>query len=113
MSTMWSMCSMSTGHCSTQAPHVVHDHAALLGGADQRTCRLLRTVRGHPLESGLRDVVLFIVLRLDEAAVGRLELLAHGVIAGDVLVAQDVWRLGEHVVAQIHDNELGRQRLSG
>ena len=27
MSTMWSTCSMSTGHCSTQAPHVVHDHS--------------------------------------------------------------------------------------
>ena len=27
MSTMWSMCSMSTGHCSTQAPQVVHDHS--------------------------------------------------------------------------------------
>src|SRR6185295_8704262 len=27
MSTMWSTCSMSTGHCSTQAPQVVHDHS--------------------------------------------------------------------------------------
>ena len=26
MSTMWSTCSMSTGHCSTQAPQVVQDH---------------------------------------------------------------------------------------
>ncbi len=26
MSTMWSTCSMSTGHCSTQAPQVTHDH---------------------------------------------------------------------------------------
>ena len=25
MSTMWSTCSMSTGHCCTQAPHDVHD----------------------------------------------------------------------------------------
>ncbi len=24
MSTMWSMCSMSTGHSCMQAPHVVH-----------------------------------------------------------------------------------------
>ena len=23
---MWSMCSISTGHCSTQAPQLVHDH---------------------------------------------------------------------------------------
>ena len=30
-----------------------------------------------------------------------------------VLVAQDVGRLGEHVVAQVHDHELGRQRLAG
>src|SRR5581483_647507 len=28
MSTMWSTCSMSTGHCSTQAPHVVQDQSA-------------------------------------------------------------------------------------
>jgi hypothetical protein len=27
MSTMWSTCSMSTGHCSTQAPQVVQDHS--------------------------------------------------------------------------------------
>ena len=27
MSTMWSTCSMSTGHCSTQAPQDVHDHS--------------------------------------------------------------------------------------
>src|SRR3954470_16374568 len=27
MSTMWSTCSMSTGHCSTQAPHVVQLHS--------------------------------------------------------------------------------------
>src|SRR4030095_4173409 len=27
MSTMWSTCSMSTGHCSTQAPQVVHDQS--------------------------------------------------------------------------------------
>ncbi len=27
MSTMWSTCSMSTGHCSTQAPQVTHDHS--------------------------------------------------------------------------------------
>ena len=26
-STMWSTCSMSTGHCSTHAPQVVHDHS--------------------------------------------------------------------------------------
>ena len=25
-SRMWTTCSMSTGHCSTHAPHVVHDH---------------------------------------------------------------------------------------
>ena len=27
MSTTWSTCSMSTGHSSTQAPQVVHDHS--------------------------------------------------------------------------------------
>src|SRR5678816_2292041 len=27
MSTMWSTCSMSTGHWFTQAPQVVHDHS--------------------------------------------------------------------------------------
>jgi len=58
-------------------------------------------------------VALFVVLGLDEAALGGLQLLARGLIAGNVLVAQDVWRLGEHVVAEVHDHELGRQRLSG
>ena len=40
---MWSTCSMSTGHCSTQAPQVVHDHSTsgsmtplAVGVADQR-----------------------------------------------------------------------------
>ncbi len=27
MSMMWSMCSMSTGHCSTHAPQLVQDHS--------------------------------------------------------------------------------------
>ena len=36
-----------------------------------------------------------------------------GVLQRGLLVAEDVGRLREQVVAQVHDDELGRQRLSG
>ena len=36
-----------------------------------------------------------------------------GVLERSFLVAEDVWRLREQVVAQVHDDELGGQRLSG
>ena len=43
---------------------------------------------------------------LTEAAFGR-------VLQRGFLAVQEVRRLGEHVVAQVHDHELGRQWLAG
>ena len=108
---------MSTGHCSTHAPQVVQDHSTsgsmtppCSSGADQRAGGLLGPGAHDPLEARLGNVVLLVVLLaaqfLAEAALG-------GVLQRSFLVAQDVWRLGEQVVAQVHDDELGRQRLSG
>ena len=70
MSTMWSMCSMSTGHCSTHAPQVVHDHST--SGSMTPPCSAVPTSGrvacsgpepSTPLEARLRDVVLLVVLR--------------------------------------------------
>ncbi len=117
MSTMWSMCSMSTGHCSTHAPHVVHDHntsgsmtppsssvptsgRSAWSGPEPR-------MRSKP-DSGTAccSVVLLAAQFLAEATFS-------GVLERSLLVAEDVWRLREQMVAQVHDDELGRQRLSG
>ncbi len=51
-------------------------------------------------------VVLLAAQVLAEPAFGR-------VLERRLLVAEDVGRLGEQVVAQVHDDELGRQRLAG
>ena len=102
MSTMWSTCSMSTGHCSTQAPQVVHDHstsgsmtppvaecrcASALGRADQR-----------PLAPRRR--------RVPPAA------SASAASSAFSPPASRYGRLGERVVAQVHDQQLRRQRLA-
>ncbi len=83
--------------------HVGIDHAALCGGADQGTGRLLGPVSGHPAESGLGHVVALFVHGLEVQALERLRLL----------LAQDVGRFGHPMVAQVHDEELRRQRLTG
>ena len=117
MSTMWSMCSMSTGHCSTHAPQVVHDHSTsgsmtppCSSGADQRAGGLLGAGAQDALEAGLGHVVL--LRRASRRAAPRRR-RPRGVLQRSLLVAEDVGRLGEQVVAQVHDDELGRQRLSG
>ena len=84
--------------------HVRVDHAEGLGVTDQRTGGLHRRVGRHPAEAGLRDVMLVIVMGQLLAAVGA---------RGAVLAAENVGRLGKQVVAQIHDEDLGGQRLSG
>ena len=120
MSTMWSMCSMSTGHCSTQAPQVVQDHST--SGSMTPPCSRVPTsgrvawsgpeprMRSKP-DSGTwscgRSCSCFSHAgSLADAALG-------GVLERGLLAAEDVGRLGEQVVAQVHDDELGRQRLSG
>ena len=86
---MWSMCSMSTGHSSTHAPQFVHDHSTSGSitpfsswSADQR-----------PLRLGL----------------DRVRQLLPLLVGG----GQQVRGLGEGVVAQVQDDLLGRQRLAG
>src|SRR6202022_1588365 len=76
---------------------------ALLGGANQRTGRLLGPVPGYPAESRLRDMVALFLGRLEVEPLERL---------GGLLTKQ-VGRLGHPVVAQVHDDELGRKRLAG
>ena len=63
----------------------------------------------HAAEAGLRHVV------VSSCFAGQcLDRRPFGVSSsGCLLLAEDVGRLGEHVVAQVHDDELGRQRLTG
>ncbi len=90
--------------------HVGVDHPALFGGADQGAGGLLGPRAGYPAEAGLWNMVLFCVLLPDqvlrEAALGR-------ALERALFLAKYVGRLGHPVVAQIHDDELGRQRLTG
>ena len=82
--------------------HVGIDDAALFQGADQRPEILLGTRTGDTAEAGFRDVVPLFVRGLQVQALECTRLLA-----------EDVGRLGHQVIAQVHDDELGRQRLSG
>ena len=79
---MWSMCSMSTGHSCTHAPQLVHAHSAsgsitppVCLGADQRAGRL---------------------------GLDRLGQLLPGLVAA----GQQVGGLGQRVVAQVQDDHL-------
>ncbi|EPQ49690.1 hypothetical protein MMSP_5451 [Mycobacterium sp. 012931] len=83
--------------------HVGIDDTTLFGGTDQRARGLLGTVSGHPAEAGFGHVVAFFG--------GGLEVKTLERIRG--LLTQDVGRLGHPVVAQVHDDQLGRQRLAG
>ena len=93
--------------------HVGVDDAEFLGGAHQRAGGLLGAGSHDALEAGLGDVLVRVLLAallaadlLADAALGR-------VLERGLRVTQDVRRLREQVVAQVHDDELGGQRLSG
>ena len=112
MSTMWSTCSMSTGHCSTHAPQVVQDHSTSgsmtppsFDRADQRARRPARGPEpGHSVDrtpARRRDSRRGVSTKPPSAP------------AMSFARRQDVRRLGERVVAQVHDQQLGRQRLAG
>ena len=89
---------------SARPQHVGVDHAEGFGVTHQWTGGLDRRVGRHPAEAGLRDVMLVVVVGQLLAAVG---------FRGAVLAAENIGRLGEQVVAQIHDEDLGGQRFSG
>ena len=93
--------------------HVGIDDATLFEGADHRSGRLQRGVGGNALEARLRHVLVVVMFGLDEAALGRLKLFGHRRFAGQLFAVQEIRRLGEHVVAQVHDHELGREGLAG
>ena len=85
--------------------HVRVDDAALLGGADQRPLGLRRARGGQPPEAGLRHAA------VRRARLGRLRpaLVDAGrrdAGAPSPSPRQQVGRLGEQVVAQVHDHEL-------
>ena len=89
---MWSMCSISTGHCSTHAPHVVHDHSTSGSmtpndAASPTSAHFAERFRG-----------------------GRGEIQP---VARDGLPVDEVGGLREEVIAQVHDHKLGGQWLSG
>ena len=88
--------------------HVRVDDAALLGGADQRAVGLRLPGSGDPAEAGLRYAA---VRRASPSASTRASPSAARCRL--VLGSQQVRRLGEQVVAQVHDHELGRERLAG
>ena len=103
MSTIASTCSMSTGHCSTQAPHVVQDHSTSSSMTASGPCGLYAP-------SGCVDVV----ARVARPAAPRpAALVSSGSAVAVVLGGQQPRRLGVRVVAQRHDQQLGGQRLVG
>ena len=90
--------------------HVGVDDAALLGGADQRAGRLLGP---EPRTRPKPDSGTWCSSSCFSPRSVLAEATFRGVLERSLLVAEDVWRLGEQVVAQVHDHELGRQRLAG
>ena len=84
--------------------HVRVDHAERRGVTHQRPGGLQRRLGGHPPETGLRHMVFVIGVRQLKTALGALRI---------VLGPEDVGRLGEQVIAQVHDDELGGQRFAG
>ncbi|SHW84803.1 Uncharacterised protein [Mycobacteroides abscessus subsp. abscessus] len=85
--------------------HVGVDDAALLSGADQRAQRLLGAGALDAGEAVLGDAVSV------QAVAQRGEV--DRTLFGHRLALDDVRRLGEQVVAQVHHDELGGQRLTG
>ena len=93
---------MSTGHCSTQAPHVVQRPQDVLVDDRVRPVRVVGPQR-------VRDVVARVA---DQRQLGQGPgLLGQAVTVG--LGRQQVRRLGVRVVAHRHHQHLGRQRLLG
>ena len=96
-STMVSTCSMSTGHCSTQAPHEVHDHST--SGSMTPFSSAVPTSGRSPRRARPR-------------APGQL--LGRGRSSPRSLPPpQQVRRLRVRVVAQVGDEQLRRERLAG
>ena len=83
--------------------HVGVDHAQRCGVTHQWAGGLQWRIGGHPLETGLRNVVRIVMPDL-QATLG---------VRRAVLGPKDVGRLGEQMIAEIHDEDLGGQRLSG
>nr|CRL58610.1 hypothetical protein CPGR_05954 [Mycolicibacterium fortuitum subsp. fortuitum DSM 46621 = ATCC 6841 = JCM 6387] len=81
------------------------DDAALLGGADQRAQRLLGAGTLDAGESVFGNAVsVQAVAQLGEV---------NRALFGHRLALDDVRSLREQVIAEVHDHELGRQRLTG
>jgi len=96
---------LDAGAAGGAAPeHVGVDDAAVGLGADQRADGLLGRAAEDPLVAGLGHVVVGVGARVVEV---RHVVLWRG------LAPEDVGRLGEQVVAQVHDDELRAQRLAG
>ena len=90
--------------------HIGVDHAQCCGVTYQWAGGLQGRVGGDPAEAGLWHVVfLGVALTANDFA----NATDRGVLGRGLLVIEDVGRLGEEMVAKIHDDQLGRQRLSG
>ena len=95
MSMMWSTCSMSTGHWLTQAPQVTHDHSTSVS--------MIAPPVGLPRQPSVSPTS-------GRSASAR---TSAGSLSRSPSAAQRVGRLRERVVAQVHDQHLGRERLLG
>src|ERR1700738_2490793 len=98
MSTMWSTCSMSTGHCSTHAPQGVHDHSASAAMTALSSGLPTRGRSASPI-GGARGAAHF-------AALLRGPLLVALVILA--AARQQIRGLGVRVVAQREHDQLRR-----
>ena len=115
MSTMWSTCSMSTGHCSTHAPHVVHDHST--SGSITPPCSAVPT-SGRAACSGpdpgtrpKPDSGTWCPCPPAWSAAARERRPRPRRACPCPPIRYG--RLGQQVIPQVHDHELGRQRLAG
>ena len=90
--------------------HVGVDHAELLGGADQRPVHLGLPGRREAAETGFGYAAVTVL-----AASRRTRCRTVGCsVAGCRAVGREQGRrLREQMVAQVHDHQLGRQRLAG
>ena len=117
MSMMWSTCSMSTGHCSTHAPQVVHDHSTsssmiapgptgVYAASESPSYPCHRPAARRPRTGP--------PVPRDRGRPARQHARGHLVtVTVDLGQCLHVRRLGVGVVAQPHDEQLGRQRLLG
>jgi hypothetical protein len=92
---------LDAGTAGRAAPQDIRvDDPALLGRPDERPDGLVVVGAHDPLVAGLGDSVLVLGL-----GAGRGEV--RDVVLGGGRAAEDVRRLGEQVVAQVHDQQLG------